>query len=375
MVSNKAGLFYTFKNENNAGTSEQSVSELYLLLNSNWRIIGAGGEIQSLFGHFSSGFIGKSYLELFRESAKLDSGINLVELKDKVGNVSNYIEREVLLNGSSDNEIYRLKTLNPVDDLSSTYDRTRLFFKVSDRISNLIFKRTDRTSLVKDIISIFSELISDLNAKIILIENGSVNLVFANRRKHILEKKMVSRNENNNKYDKFRSEKPCIDLLKNLYFSNKKSFELENLFRCSSCGAHVSQNMNVGLIPVFHENEVYGFICLSSKEPKKPFLNSEEAYLLKNIARDLGMAIKTLEIERKRKEALNKIKDNIEYFEYLADRLRNPLAIMQCFIDVNEDIGTEKTFKTLSEQIQRINKILEDLRKREIETFHLKETL
>ena len=80
---------------------------------------------------------------------------------------------------------------------------------------------------------------------------------------------------------------------------------------------------------------------------------------------------KLSELENKRKEALEKIKENLEYFELLADKLINPIAIMRGSIELKDEIKHDKIFSTLIQQIERINQILEEFRRREKETFRI----
>jgi signal transduction histidine kinase len=79
----------------------------------------------------------------------------------------------------------------------------------------------------------------------------------------------------------------------------------------------------------------------------------------------------SVELEHKRKEALEKIKENMEYFELLADKLINPIAIIRGSIELKDEIEHDKLFNMLAQQIERINQTLNEFRRREKETFKI----
>ena len=371
MVSNKAGLFHIFENESSIKTLTQLNLELNLLVDFDGRLVGVGEGVKDLLGYQSSEIIGRLYTDVFRKIVKFDDGLNIVECRKKDGRVVNYLERQITLEVNMGDRNYQLISLKPIElQINSEDNRVITLYKISNTISKLIFTKRDILELMKGVISIFSEIACDVSIKIIVTKEESLIAIYNSRDREInlAERQLI---EDTNSTER----KPCYSMLFNSEITNQRNIGSRNIFTCDLCEFQSSERVNVGLIPLSYEDELYGLICLSPIDSEKSLLFAEGLNLLRNIARDLGMAIRSIEIERKRKEALNKIKDNIEYFEYLADRLRNPLAIMQCSIDVREDIGIEKTFETLSEQIYRINKILEDLRKREIETFDLKERL
>jgi len=83
----------------------------------------------------------------------------------------------------------------------------------------------------------------------------------------------------------------------------------------------------------------------------------------------------SFELENKRNEALEKIRENLEYFEFFADKLINPLAIIKGYLKLKNEIEPEKIFSTIGKQVERIDLTLSKFRKKEEETFKLWEKL
>ncbi len=126
------------------------------------------------------------------------------------------------------------------------------------------------------------------------------------------------------------------------------------------------------VVPISYHNRLYGIICFCSS---KNIFGEKEKTKMSELTEDLGFALWSIEIERERKEAINEITKNLEYFESLADKLRNPLAIAKGYLEIEDQIGTRNTLEIIADQINRLHSILNDLRKREVATFQLKEKL
>ncbi len=126
------------------------------------------------------------------------------------------------------------------------------------------------------------------------------------------------------------------------------------------------------VVPISYSNKLYGIICFCSSTE---IFGAEERNKMNELSEDLGFAIWSIEIEQERKEAIEHITENLEHFESLADRLRNPLAIAKGYLELEDEIGTEEALKIIADQMNRLEDILNDLRKREVITFQLKEKL
>ncbi|MEM3477796.1 MAG: hypothetical protein QXM45_03855, partial [Archaeoglobaceae archaeon] len=114
-----------------------------------------------------------------------------------------------------------------------------------------------------------------------------------------------------------------------------------------------------------------GTIVLRKKEP----FTEEELKVIESIAKDISMRFKALKIEREREIAYRTIIENLKQFEELADRLRNPLAIMKGYIEIRKEVGDGEALDKVQMQLDRIERILDELRFREIATFELKKIL
>lgn len=107
---------------------------------------------------------------------------------------------------------------------------------------------------------------------------------------------------------------------------------------------------------------------------RSPF-SEEELGVVESIAKDISMRFKALRTEREREIAYRTILENLRQFEELADRLRNPLAIMRGYIEIRKEIGDAEALNKIEQQVDRVEAILDELRYREIATFELKKIL
>ncbi|MBO8178944.1 MAG: PAS domain S-box protein [Archaeoglobus sp.] len=120
-------------------------------------------------------------------------------------------------------------------------------------------------------------------------------------------------------------------------------------------------------VPIKHNGNVFGVLVLCNLGS----LTDEEIKILEELGTNLGFAISSYRAERDRKIAFNLLLENLNQLESLADRLRNPVAIISGYLEIREDIGYERTFKEIENQVERINKILDDLRLQETLTYFI----
>jgi len=118
--------------------------------------------------------------------------------------------------------------------------------------------------------------------------------------------------------------------------------------------------------PLCYKKRVYGAIALVADT----FEEEEVQYIL-DVARNLGLALRHLEVTREKERAFEQIKKNLEQFEMLADKLRNPLAIMKGFIELKSQLDHGKIFSELENQISRIEEYLDQLSTEELRTIEL----
>lgn len=101
----------------------------------------------------------------------------------------------------------------------------------------------------------------------------------------------------------------------------------------------------------------------------------EEVSILASISRDISYALKSLKAEREKEAALRVIMENLSHFENLADRLRNPLAVIKGYLEVRENFSYDDFARKIEEHANKIEKILDELRAREIVTYEMKKIL
>ncbi len=141
-----------------------------------------------------------------------------------------------------------------------------------------------------------------------------------------------------------------------------------SMVRCECKDCRVARGFHLLSFPLKYGRKVYGYLAMfSSRE-----LSAEELQQLHNIARNISVALRYMDIAEEREIAFKQIKKNLEHFEFLADRLRNPLAVMKGYLEVREEFDDyEKIFREFEVQVERMVKILEELAKEEAKTYEL----
>ncbi len=128
--------------------------------------------------------------------------------------------------------------------------------------------------------------------------------------------------------------------------------------------------MDVLILPISNA-KISGMVMVFSERG----FSEEEVSVLAAIGKDVKFAFRSLKIEREKEAAMKVIIDNLSQFEHLADRLRNPLAIIKGYIEIRENFSFDEFAKRIEEQACRIENILDELRAREIVTYEMKKLL
>ncbi|MEM0314803.1 MAG: PAS domain S-box protein [Archaeoglobaceae archaeon] len=149
-----------------------------------------------------------------------------------------------------------------------------------------------------------------------------------------------------------------------------KDLDVKSPSAYSSVFQRKGEDCYLTFLPV-HDKDFSGIIVLRRRAP----FTEEELKVIESIAKDISMRFKALKIEREREIAYRTIIENLKQFEELADRLRNPLAIMKGYIEIRKEVGDAEALNKVQTQIDRIERILDELRFREIATFELKKVL
>ncbi|RLI77095.1 hypothetical protein DRP05_11135 [Archaeoglobales archaeon] len=116
--------------------------------------------------------------------------------------------------------------------------------------------------------------------------------------------------------------------------------------------------------PMIYE-DVEGVILLYSDV----LPTQREIEILQTLANDIAFAIEAINLNEVKRRAYEQIEKNIEQFAYLADRIRNPLAVISGYLEVAE---VKDVKENLANQIERIVKILDELDEEWIKTERLR---
>ncbi len=97
----------------------------------------------------------------------------------------------------------------------------------------------------------------------------------------------------------------------------------------------------------------------------------EELQVLKDTILVLARAIESLEMRMERERILRQLVENLRQFEFLADRLRNPLAVILGMAELEGEVDTARAFHLIRKSAYRIKRILDELTVSEIKTQNI----
>ncbi len=113
------------------------------------------------------------------------------------------------------------------------------------------------------------------------------------------------------------------------------------------------------MIPILKGSAVYIFLSEESEEVTQIF---------KDMAVVLARAIENLEAKETVYAMVRRLERNLEYFQFLADRLRNPLSVIMGVAEMVDDFGIEKGLEMIKENAERMRRVLDDLSDAEVLT-------
>ncbi len=154
---------------------------------------------------------------------------------------------------------------------------------------------------------------------------------------------------------------------------HSRKYVLSTCKDCEGCQlrTRLRGDLHVLVLPLHYARKLYGAIGLiSSSRP-----SDEEVRTLIDMSRNISLGIRHQEILQQRKIAIEQIKKNLEQFEFLSDKLRNPLAIIRGYLEIKDEIDKEKLFSEIEKQVIRLENAINELRKEELKTYHLKKVL
>lgn len=130
------------------------------------------------------------------------------------------------------------------------------------------------------------------------------------------------------------------------------------------CECEKVDHKYLAVFPVSNETSVYVF--LNERD-------EEYIQILKEMAAVLGRALELLEIQREHVEMLKRLKSNLKQFQFLSDRLRNPLAVIQGVVELYEELTPEKAFEMVKRSAKKMKEVLDDLTEAEVSSIKLYE--
>ncbi|MEM3139781.1 MAG: histidine kinase dimerization/phospho-acceptor domain-containing protein, partial [Archaeoglobaceae archaeon] len=119
------------------------------------------------------------------------------------------------------------------------------------------------------------------------------------------------------------------------------------------------------ILPLIHEDRILGLLALCSIGE----LDENELKVFLQLSGDIGLGIDHYNVDMERKIMSSIISENLNQFEYLADKLRNPLAIALGYLEILEEVGTERVLNEIKNQLNRMKETIEELRRQETVTF------
>ncbi|MCS7144650.1 MAG: PAS domain S-box protein [Archaeoglobaceae archaeon] len=123
-------------------------------------------------------------------------------------------------------------------------------------------------------------------------------------------------------------------------------------------------------IPILNDG-LHSIVVISRKDK----FSEEELRVISTISQDVSMRLRALKVEKEKEKALKLIMENLEHFEELADKLRNPLAVIKGYLEIRDEVPEKDFIRNISEHADRIEKILDELRFKEFATYQMKKVL
>ncbi|UJG41587.1 MAG: GAF domain-containing protein [Candidatus Heimdallarchaeum aukensis] len=238
--------------------------------------------------------------------------------------------------------------------LASKLQKLNDLHKKLNEIQEIFIYERDKTSLIHRICSKLSELISYDLCWIGILDSGKLKILASSSSDSDSGSSSSSRIK-----DFFTTE---IDLHSDgRYSCLHKVIEQKQLivinkdnFSCSDCLFHDTSSPNSILIfPMIVNDNVYGIISLYKSESH---ISENEISILQTVANALAFALQSIELIESQNEAFSQLKRNIDYLEDIIDKIRNPLTVIQGFVELY--MKDKSSAAIIKEHINQIVEIL-----------------
>lgn len=128
----------------------------------------------------------------------------------------------------------------------------------------------------------------------------------------------------------------------------------------------------------FVEKEMLITAPLSANSAVYLFVNQydeEIGQIFQDLFRVVRKALEDLEVRKRKEELLNTVRENLKQFQYLSDKLRNPLAVIFGALEIRKELGFDMVCLMIEESAEKIKRVLDELSECEIQTIRLTKTI
>ncbi|MCX8000402.1 MAG: hypothetical protein N3A69_15855, partial [Leptospiraceae bacterium] len=89
--------------------------------------------------------------------------------------------------------------------------------------------------------------------------------------------------------------------------------------------------------------------------------DEEVLQVFQDLQQVVRLACENIEFRKKKEKIIEVLKESLEHFQFLADKLRNPLSIIFGALEIKDEVGIEKACIFVKEGAERIRNILDEL--------------
>jgi len=222
-----------------------------------------------------------------------------------------------------------------MSDLTRIIRSNKLLNAVNKASSALIYEK-NKIELIRKICKELTKSLEDYSIAIGLINDQLIDIITANSKRIRIDLK-----------------ESVMDCVRSAIISRDVTIRDS----CISCPLYpINAELTCVTIPMLFGKHVIGVIIVLSKVGR---LFDEEIEILKSLANDLTLAIKSIEIEKDKNIAYEQIKRSLKLFMDLVDGIRNPLTAILGYIEMKDKLID--IFEQLTHQVGRISKIIEEV--------------
>lgn len=103
--------------------------------------------------------------------------------------------------------------------------------------------------------------------------------------------------------------------------------------------------------------------------------DEEIGQILQDLLNLVKRALEDLELRKRKDELLKCVQENIRHFQYLSDKLRNPLAVIFGVLEIRDEFDLEKAFFMIKEAAEKMKRVVDEFSELETQTRRLYNTI